>query len=351
MPFGEESAELDALKRIDRTWRNASAAALRRGTNPAEYGFPIPSTSPLGDIVGRGARAIDEAGEMLRGASAWTDPATAGFGAGQGIGRAIESFSAGAGDLAKYLVTPRSPRKAAFVSADADPRITHGNNRPGGPVKDSPPTTSQALDATAPLTGVDSATAPPAATAQAPPRKSGSLMVGMGGGPLKEWDPVTGEDIGAPGRGGFLQPSVEDMPAGQLPDSYFEGLKRQRAIDMAGAAPGALGEAGFTREQALPYLGQEFVSRAATDRQIRTEEAKAQTEAARTQRYAETVNKIRQSRQNAENQIKALPITPEDRDDRLAQAARIEETMIEDARTAAGIGARISSSALYDQGF
>jgi hypothetical protein len=371
---GDEFDRLRAIRRIDQSWRNLA----RRGMSPAGMGYPgVPRDSPAGDVLGAGERAVDQAGNYLSmlgaGASEFMPSKLLKNFTG-GVEGVVSDVAGTVSDFGKYAVTPRSSyRKAAFVGVN-DPRSTHGSPNPPPP-QESPPTTAQALDAIEP--GGSAKVAPQDAARQI---DRAPLMVAMGGEPLRAYDPDTSPDIGAPGRGGFVQPDMESLPVGQRPPSYFEAMQKQRAIDMAQPAEGPLGAAGYSREDALPYLGAAYAQDTQTKRSLAVERERAAqarlSEQEREQRNNAVVSAIRKE---LDGYRKALPnfinsvnagavintpkgpvdtgtYSPEqkakvisDAQARLEDAERTAREKIEDQQAAAGIGARLSSGQMYDR--
>lgn len=252
---GDEVDRSEATRRIE-----ANLARLSRsGIQPANIGpyfGAIPRNSPLGEVLGRGIQKAQETGYR-----------TAALGAAMTPQRLIESFGGFAADLGwkagekvgevtKWAVTPRgASKKAAFVPQEADPR-TRPDDPGSPPAIESPPTRSQITDAAGRGSGIDSSKVP-AIEAAPKPRPTG-LSVKVGDQWI-DYNPDTSPDIGAPGRGGFVQPNIESMPAGNRPASYFDDLRAQRAIERAQVAPGELGRMGFTFDEAAPYMGEAFV--------------------------------------------------------------------------------------------
>lgn len=265
LPIEEEGdyPAFDTARRIDRNLQRTSRAGI--GPKPLDPYFGlIHQNSPLGEVIGAGTNALADVGNA---AGALYEETTAPrlienyLGAGFGLG---EKLGNAAADLARWAVSPRGSHKpAAFVPAGSDPRSRPGAEAPPPPA--SQPITSGAIDAASRATGMDSSKVAPQTTTKPP--QHGTLRVKVGG-QWVDWNPENPVDVGAPGQGGFMAGDMESLPPNQRPDSYFENAQEQRAIERAKIAPGWYGEQGLTLGEAAPFIGQQGVNRAATDREI-----------------------------------------------------------------------------------
>lgn len=261
---GDEVDLANTVRRIDRNLQGPARSGIGPKSLDPYFGL-IHQNSPLGEIIGAGADTLSRVGDVAAATYEETRPTRmienylgAGIGMGEKLGNA-------AMDIARWSIAPRGSHKPAAFGPKGvyEPRSYPGAEAP--PPPPSKPITSGAVDAASRATGVDSSKVPPQSTTL--PGEHGTLRVKVGG-QWVDWNPENPTDVGAPGAGGFVQPDVESMPPVQRPDSYYENAQEQRAIERARLAPGWFGDQGFTLGEAIPFMGQQAVNRAAADREI-----------------------------------------------------------------------------------